>query len=98
MKAPLEEKPVLFPTDDETLRALYEVNVPCRSACPVATDIPGYIEAVLGGDYEKAWQINRRDNVFPGVLGRVCHRPCEAVCRHGREGLGEPVSICHAFS
>jgi NADPH-dependent glutamate synthase beta subunit-like oxidoreductase len=46
------------------------------------------------GDWDGAYRINLRDNVFPGVLGRVCTRPCEDVCRHGEEGLGEPVAIC----
>lgn len=75
-------------------RKWIDVNIPCQSACPIMTDIPGYIEAIIREDYEKAYQINRHDNVFPGVLGRVCHRPCEPVCRHGREGLGESVQIC----
>ena len=70
------------------------VSVPCQEACPAHTDIPGYLQAIAEGDYEKAYRINLRDNVFPGVLGRVCARPCEAVCRHGEEGLGEPVAIC----
>jgi NADPH-dependent glutamate synthase beta subunit-like oxidoreductase len=58
------------------------------------TDIPGYIQAVSESDYKTAYLINRKDNVLPGVLGRVCNRPCEPVCRHGWEGLGDPVSIC----
>lgn len=70
------------------------VNVPCRTACPAGTDIPGYLEAVHHGRFDEAYAINLRDNVFPGVLGRVCSRPCEDACRHGREGLGEPVAIC----
>ncbi len=69
-------------------------NVPCQKACPADTDIPGYLDAVLRGEYQKAYRINLRDNVFPAVLGRVCSRPCEAACRHGWEGLGEPVAIC----
>jgi len=75
-------------------RKWLDVNIPCQAACPIQTDIPGYIEAIIHGDYEAAYRINRLDNVFPGVLGRVCHRPCEPVCRHGREGLGKPVEIC----
>ena len=70
------------------------VGVPCQQACPAHTDIPGYLEAIAAGDYARAYRINLRDNVFPGVLGRVCTRPCEEVCRHGAEGLGEPVAIC----
>jgi NADPH-dependent glutamate synthase beta subunit-like oxidoreductase/NAD-dependent dihydropyrimidine dehydrogenase PreA subunit len=70
------------------------VSVPCQHACPARTDIPGYLQAIAEGDYARAYRINLRDNVFPGVLGRVCARPCEDVCRHGKEGLGEPVAIC----
>ena len=72
------------------------VGVPCLHACPARTDIPGYLAAIAEGDVDRAYRINLRDNVFPGVLGRVCARPCEDVCRHGAEGLGEPVAICSA--
>ena len=69
-------------------------NIPCQAACPAKTDIPGYLDAIAHGDYETAYRINLRDNVFPAVLGRVCTRPCEPACRHGWAGLGEPVAIC----
>lgn len=69
-------------------------SVPCRAACPAKTDIPGYLEAVYAGRFDEAYRLNLRDNVFPAVLGRVCSRPCESPCRHGWEGLGEPVAIC----
>lgn len=69
-------------------------NVPCQKACPAGTDIPGYLDAIYRGDLEGAYRINLQDNVFPGVLGRVCARPCEAECRHGWAGLGQPVAIC----
>lgn len=69
-------------------------NVPCRTACPADTDIPGYLDAVRLGQYAEAYRINLRDNVFPAVLGRTCTRPCEPACRHGWDGLGEPVAIC----
>ena len=75
-------------------RKWIDVNIPCKAACPIMTDIPGYIQAIMEGDYETAYRINRMDNVLPGVLGRVCTRPCETACRHGRDGLGDPVSIC----
>jgi NADPH-dependent glutamate synthase beta subunit-like oxidoreductase len=75
-------------------RKWIDVNIPCKVACPIMTDIPGYIQAIMAGDYETAYHINRMDNVLPGVLGRVCNRPCEPVCRHGRDGLGDPVAIC----
>lgn len=81
-------------TAAEADRHWLSVNVPCRTACPAGTDIPGYLEAVYHGRFDEAYGINLRDNVFPGVLGRVCSRPCEDACRHGREGLGEPVAIC----
>ncbi len=69
-------------------------NIPCQKACPAGTDIPEYLQAVAQGDFEDAYRINLRDNVFPAVLGRVCSRPCEPACRHGWEGLGDPVAIC----
>ena len=71
-----------------------EKNIPCQAACPAHTRIPEYLGEINQGNYDQAYLINLVDNVFPGVLGRVCSRPCEDVCRHGREGLGEPVAIC----
>lgn len=70
-------------------------NIPCQWACPAITDVPGYIQAVHGGDYGGAYVINRHHNLFPGVLGRICSKPCETACRHGESDLGEPVGICH---
>lgn len=72
----------------------YQENIPCRIACPAHTDIPGYIDAIARGEYERAYAINRLHNLFPGILGRVCSRPCEFACRHGHPDMGEPVSIC----
>jgi glutamate synthase (NADPH) small chain len=69
-------------------------NIPCQWACPALTDIPGYIKATFDQDYAKAYTINLQANLFPGILGRVCSRPCENSCRHGDSDLGEPVSIC----
>jgi NADPH-dependent glutamate synthase beta subunit-like oxidoreductase/NAD-dependent dihydropyrimidine dehydrogenase PreA subunit len=71
-----------------------EKNIPCQAACPAGTDIPGYLDAIAEGRFDDAYLINLRDNVFPAILGRVCTRPCEPACRHGWEGLGEPVAIC----
>lgn len=71
-----------------------KLNIPCQAACPAGTDIPGYLEAIARGDFSGAYRINLADNVFPAALGRVCTRPCEPACRHGGEGLGEPVAIC----
>ena len=72
----------------------YSDSVPCRSACPADTDIPGYLEAIYRGDFESAYNINFNDNFFPEVLGRVCSRPCEKACRHGVSDNGDSVSIC----
>ena len=69
-------------------------NIPCQAACPAGTDIPGYLEAIYQGRHGEAYRINLRDNVFPALLGRVCGRPCEPQCRHGREGNGDSVAIC----
>ena len=71
-----------------------KTNIPCQQACPAHTDIPGYLSQIYKGNFGAAYEINLRDNIFPGVLGRVCARPCEAQCRHGREGLGDSVAIC----
>ena len=70
-------------------------NIPCQWGCPVLTDIPSYIEAIYRKDFDRAYLINKRANLLPGVLGRVCSRPCENLCRHGEPTLGEPVSICY---
>lgn len=94
MKMQKKDETIYFSTD-KLDRKWIDVNIPCSAACPIMTDIPGYIQAISEGDYEKAYQINRYDNVLPSILGRVCNRPCEPVCRHGWEGLGSPVSICH---
>ncbi len=69
-------------------------NIPCQKKCPAGTDIPAYLSEILKGNFGAAYEINLRDNVFPGVLGRVCSRPCESDCRHGWDKLGESVAIC----
>lgn len=71
-------------------------NIPCQSACPASTNIPAYIQAIMEQDYGRAYEINREANVLPGVLGRICSRPCEDVCRHGQPGNGAPVKIGRA--
>src|SRR3989338_2434594 len=81
-------------SEDPLDRRWVDINIPCRKACPIMTDIPGYIQTLMVADFKRAYEINRKDNVFPGTLGRVCPRPCEDVCRHGRKGLGDPVAIC----
>ena len=59
------------------------VNIPCQKACPAGTNIPAYIRALYEERYGDSYEINRRANVLPGVLGRICSRPCEGACRHG---------------
>ena len=75
-------------------KALYK-DIPCQAACPAKTNVPAYIEAIAQGNPEKAYKINQEDNVFPGVLGRICTRPCEDQCRHQWTGIQGPVHICH---
>lgn len=88
------DREVLYSTDPRDFGWVRE-NVPCQTACPAGTDIPAYILAILQGKHGLSYEINREANVLPGVLGRICSRPCEAQCRHGWPGNGDPVSICH---
>ena len=67
--------------------------VDCQWACPAHTDVPGYIRLISQGQYTEAFLLNRQSNVFPGILGRVCDRPCEPACRRGRVE-DKPVAIC----
>lgn len=68
--------------------------VDCQWACPAHTDVPGYIRLIAQGRYTDAYMLNRESNVFPGILGRVCDRPCEPACRRGRVDNQKPVAIC----
>lgn len=70
-------------------------NIPCQWACPALTNVPAYILAIYERDYGRSCAINRASNLFPGILGRICSRPCESACRHGESDLGEPVAICY---
>ena len=67
--------------------------VDCRWACPAHTPVPEYIRLIAGRDYSQAYMLNWWSNVFPGILGRVCDRPCEPACRRGRIDK-DPVAIC----
>jgi formate dehydrogenase beta subunit len=67
--------------------------VDCQWACPAHTPVPEYIRLIAAGRYSDAYMINWKSNVFPGVLGRTCDRPCEPACRRGRVEK-EPVAIC----
>ncbi len=67
--------------------------VDCQWACPAHTPVPEYIRLIAHGRYSDAYMINWKSNVFPGILGRTCDRPCEPACRRGRVEK-EPVAIC----
>jgi formate dehydrogenase major subunit len=74
-------------------RSWYEENIGCENACPVNTRASRYISAISHGDYDRAFQINREDNLFPAILGRICVHPCEEKCRRGIL-IDSPISIC----
>jgi len=82
----------LKPTDTSDPRYYHKV-VDCQWGCPAHTDVPEYIRMIAQGRYTDAYLLNRRSNVFPAILGRVCDRPCEPVCRRVRVEE-EPVAIC----
>ena len=71
----------------------YHRVVDCQWACPAHTDVPEYIRLIAQGRFTDAYMVNRHSNVFPGILGRVCARPCEPACRRGRVEE-KPVAIC----
>jgi len=68
--------------------------VDCQYACPAHTPVPEYIRLIAAGRYDDAYMVNWESNVFPGILGRTCDRPCEPACRRGRLEEEEPVAIC----
>jgi NADPH-dependent glutamate synthase beta subunit-like oxidoreductase len=80
------------PTDTRDPDYFHRV-VDCQWACPAHTDVPEYIRLIAQGRYSDAYLVNRQSNVFPGILGRVCDRPCEPACRRGRVE-DKPVAIC----
>src|SRR2546428_7953169 len=67
--------------------------VGCQWACPAHTPVPEYIRLIPAGRYSDAYMVNWKSNVFPGILGRTCDRPCEPACRRVRVEK-EPVAIC----
>ena len=71
----------------------YHKVVDCQWACPAHTNVPEYIRLIAQGRYTESYLLNRASNVFPGILGRTCDRPCEPACRRGRVD-GKPVAIC----
>jgi len=82
----------MAPTDVTDPNYFHKV-VDCQWACPAHTPVPEYIRLIAAGRYSDAYMINWHSNVFPGVLGRTCDRPCEPACRRGRVE-DEPVAIC----
>ena len=79
--------------------AYFHKVVDCQWACPAHTPVPEYIRLIAQGRYGDAYMVNWVSNVFPGILGRTCDRPCEPACRRGRveeanTGQPEPVAIC----
>ncbi len=80
------------PTDTSNPDYFHKV-VDCQWGCPAHTDVPEYIRMIAQGRFSDAYMENRKSNVFPGILGRVCDRPCEPACRRGRVEE-KPVAIC----
>jgi len=80
------------PTDVQD-PSYYHKVVDCQWACPAHTNVPEYIRLIAQGRYTDAYMVNRESNVFPGILGRTCDRPCEPACRRQRVD-GNPVAIC----
>lgn len=86
------------PTDIKNPDYFHQV-VDCQWACPAHTPVPEYIRLIAAGRYDAAYMVNWYSNVFPGILGRTCDRPCEPACRRGRveesnAAKPEPVAIC----
>ena len=91
-QGPEERNSDLQPTDIRDPDYFHKV-VDCQWACPAHTPVPEYIRLIAAGRYADAFMINWHSNVFPGILGRTCDRPCEPACRRGRVER-EPVAIC----
>src|SRR5947207_2135641 len=92
MRPPFGRRSVLQPTDIRNPDYFHKV-VDCQWACPAHTPVPEYIRLIAEQRYTEAWAINWESNVFPGILGRTCDRPCEPACRRVRVEA-EPVAIC----
>ena len=85
--------PSVRPPTDVSNPQYYHKVVDCQWACPAHTNVPEYIRLIAQGRYSDAYMLNRESNVFPGILGRTCDRPCEPACRRGRVDA-KPVAIC----
>ena len=84
--------PYTKPTDISDPNYFHKV-VDCQWACPAHTPVPEYIRMIAQRQYTEAYMVNWESNVFPGILGRTCDRPCEPACRRGRIEE-KPVAIC----
>lgn len=80
------------PTNIEDVNYFHKV-IDCQYACPAHTPVPEYLRLIAQGKYDEAFKINWISNVFPGILGRICDRPCEPACRRARVE-DNPVAIC----
>jgi len=80
------------PTNTQDPNYFHKV-VDCQWACPAHTDVPRYIRMIAQGRFSDAYMVNRESNIFPGILGRVCDRPCEPACRRNRVE-DKAVAIC----
>ena len=101
-QAPLEDHKIeeastavetFMPITDANNPQYYHKIVDCQYACPSHTPVPEYIRQISQGNYTEAYMINWESNVFPGILGRTCDRPCEPACRRTRSHE-KPVAIC----
>src|ERR1041385_6217883 len=98
LQHPAAAEPGMAPTNVADPAYFHKV-VDCQWACPAHTPVPEYIRLIAQGRYDDAYMVNWESNVFPGILGRTCDRPCEPACRRGRveeknAEKPEAVSIC----
>jgi formate dehydrogenase beta subunit len=87
-----QRRDAVKPTDVRNPNYFHKV-VDCQWACPAHTNVPEYIRMIADGRYSDAYMLNRESNIFPGILGRTCDRPCEPACRRTRVDE-KPVAIC----
>ena len=89
------DQPVIqyVPPTDTANPQYYHKIVECQHACPAHTPVPEYIRQIAQGNYNEAYMLNWESNVFPGILGRTCDRPCEPACRRTRTHE-KSVAIC----
>jgi NADPH-dependent glutamate synthase beta subunit-like oxidoreductase/formate hydrogenlyase subunit 6/NADH:ubiquinone oxidoreductase subunit I len=89
-RSPLSRSPAYCPS--RALELDKRMTAPCRLECPLGVNVQAYMALTAAGRFEEALEVIKEDNPLPGVCGRVCHHPCEGVCR--RDELDEPLAIC----